>query len=123
MFLTRAACCSMRRRGRPCMNPEPYTTPSGRAQVALMFLTRGVLHHEAAWALWFAHARGLLPAALLRARGCEPRLLASLASACGAAASPRLLQQQHLFSVYVHVGANDAKFQGAFCQTEVFLDL
>lgn len=86
-----------------------------------MFLTRGVLHHEAAWALWFAHARGLLPAALLRARGCEPRLLAALAGACGAAASPRLLQQQHLFSVYVHVGANDAGFPGAPWRTRASL--
>ena len=83
------------------------------SQVALMFLTRGVLHHEAAWALWFAHARGLLPKTLIRARGCEPGLLQALAAACGAAASPRLLQQQHLFSVYVHVGANDAEFVGA----------
>lgn len=78
-----------------------------------MFLTRGVLHHEAAWALWFAHARGLLPRTLIRARGCEPALLQALAAACGAAASPRLLQQQHLFSVYVHIGANDAEFAGA----------
>ena len=83
------------------------------SQVALMFLTRGVLHHEAAWALWFAHARGLLPKTLIRARGCEPGLLQALAAACGAAASPRLLQQQHLFSVYVHIGANDAEFVGA----------
>jgi hypothetical protein len=78
-----------------------------------MFLTRGVLHHEAAWALWFAHARGLVPAAAVRARGCAPPLLAAMRGACGAAAGPRLLQQQHLFSVYVHVGANDAEFAGA----------
>ncbi len=82
------------------------------AQVALMFLTRGVLHHEAAWALWFAAARGLVPAAAVRARGCAPPQLAALRGACGAAAGPRLLQQQHLFSVYVHVGANDAEFAG-----------
>jgi len=59
-----------------------------------MFLTRGVLHHEAAWALWFAAARGLVPAAAVRARGCAPPQLAALRGACGAAAGPRLLQQQ-----------------------------
>jgi hypothetical protein len=75
-------------------------------QVAFMFLTRAELYHEASWDLWFRSAAGLLPVAALQAAGCEPGLLEHLRHVCGTRAGSTLLQQQHLFSIYVHVGAN-----------------
>jgi hypothetical protein len=36
------------------------------AQVAMMFLSRGELFHEATWEAWFRSAAGLIPAAYLR---------------------------------------------------------
>lgn len=33
----------------------------GAPKVALLFLTKGPMHHEAAWRLWLASAAGLLP--------------------------------------------------------------
>lgn len=82
-------------------------------QVAFMFLTRGVLYHEATWQVWFRGVAGLLPAAALQLAGCDPGLLEHLRHSCGAKAGARLLQQQHLFSVYAHVGANEASWTGA----------
>ena len=81
-------------------------------QVAFMFLTRGVMYHEAIWDLWFRSAAGLLPVAALSAANCEPGLLEHLGHSCGASAGGGALQQQHLFSVFVHVGANEEAFSG-----------
>ena len=78
-----------------------------------MFLTRGVMYHEAIWDLWFRSAAGLLPVAALSAANCEPGLLEHLGHSCGARAGGGALQQQHLFSVFVHVGANEEGFSGA----------
>ena len=35
-----------------------------------------------------------------------------LQSVCGPAAGGNVIQQQHLFNVYVHVGANEVNFTG-----------
>ena len=35
-------------------------------QVAMMFLTRGEIHQEPLWALWFQHLAGLVPVSALR---------------------------------------------------------
>ena len=40
------------------------------SQVAFMFLTRGVVYHEATWEVWFRSAAGLLPTAALHAADC-----------------------------------------------------
>lgn len=77
-----------------------------------MFLTRGVIYHEAVWRLWFSDAAGLLPMAALSAANCEPGLLEHLRHSCGTKAGESMLQQQHLYSVYVHVGANEKDFTG-----------
>ena len=77
-----------------------------------MFLTRGVIYHEAIWDMWFSSAAGLLPLAALSAANCEPGLLDLLRHSCGKQAGSTILQQQHLFSVYVHVGANEKSFTG-----------
>ncbi len=81
-------------------------------QVAFMFLTRGVIYHEAIWNMWFSSAAGLLPVASLSAANCEPGLLEHLRHSCGVQAGASVLQQQHLFSVYVHVGSNEKDFTG-----------
>ncbi len=39
-------------------------------QVAMLFLSRGELFHEATWALWFRNAAGLLPMSSLRKGTC-----------------------------------------------------
>ena len=78
-----------------------------------MFLTRGVIYHEAIWDLWFSGAAGLLPVAALAAANCEPGLLEHLRHSCGGQPGASVLQRQHLFSVYVHVGANEKGFSGA----------
>ena len=77
-----------------------------------MFLTRGIIYHEAIWRLWFSDAAGLLPVAALSAANCEPGLLEHLRHSCGTKAGESVLQQQHLYSVYVHVGANEKDFTG-----------
>lgn len=77
-----------------------------------MFLTRGVIYHEAIWDMWFSSAAGLLPVAALSAANCEPGLLELLRHSCGKQAGITILQQQHLYSVYVHVGANEKSFTG-----------
>ena len=82
-----------------------------------MFLTRGVMYHEAIWDLWFASAAGLLPVAALSAANCEPGLLEHLGHSCGARAGGGALQQQHLFSIFVHVGANEEGFSGLLTAT------
>lgn len=77
-----------------------------------MFLTRGVLYHEKTWEVWFSGAAGLLPMAALQAADCEPGLLEHLQHSCGAKSGAHVLQQQHLFSIYIHVGANEVNWKG-----------
>ena len=81
----------------------------------MMFLTRGDLPLEPVWERWFARAEGLLPASALRVGGCSAGALGRLRGACGAAGGPvnSPIRRQHLFNVYIHVGANDANFTGA----------
>ncbi len=38
--------------------------------MALLFLTRGEIYHEATWDAWFRSAAGLLPTAALHAADC-----------------------------------------------------
>ena len=40
-------------------------------------------------------------------------LLDHLKRSCGVRAGTGVLQQQHLFNVYIHVGSNEQEFQGA----------
>ena len=42
---------------------------------------------------------------------------------CGAASGSNIIQQQHLFSVYVHVGANEVNFTGQNCRIPVAGDV
>lgn len=44
--------------------------------------------------------------------GCTADQIKFLQSVCGAAAGGNVIQQQHLFNVYVHVGANEVNFTG-----------
>ena len=78
-----------------------------------MFLTRGKLHHEATWEMWFKRAEGALPVQAVREAGCTAANARRLQRICGAAAGPTAMQRQHLFNVYIHVGSNEKKFRGA----------
>ncbi len=85
-------------------------------QVAMMFLTKGALHHEASWRLWFQHAAGLIPRTLLTPEacnatsgnvtsgcgGCLEGKLEAARQLCGPRTGRGVLQQQHLFNVYIH---------------------
>jgi hypothetical protein len=80
-------------------------------QVALLFLTRGAMPHEAAWREWFRAAAGRAPAAALAAAACAggPRWEAARAACAGGAdltdpaADPLdAIARQSLFDVWVH---------------------
>ena len=45
--------------------------------------------------------------------GCTADKISGLQSMCGPAAGANVIQQQHLFNVYIHVGANEANFTGS----------
>ncbi|KAK9907953.1 hypothetical protein WJX75_000484 [Coccomyxa subellipsoidea] len=72
-------------------------------RVALMFLTRGALWHEAMWREWFRHAAGLVPADVIRAGNCSSEMFSTMAAWC-AVKGPleNAIGAQHLYSVYVH---------------------
>lgn len=77
--------------------------------MALLFLSRGRLHHELTWRKWFRSAGGQLPAdVVVRSGACGGEAgRQRLAAACGAQQAaadtgPGILARQHLFSVYVH---------------------
>ena len=44
--------------------------------------------------------------------GCAADQIGFLQKVCGPAARGNVIQQQHLFNVYVHVGANEVNFTG-----------
>ena len=62
-------------------------------KVALMFLTRGEMPHEPAWAAWLQSARGLVPLPVAAAPGfggCGPERVKELIAACGSGSSDSL---------------------------------
>ena len=62
-------------------------------KVALMFLTRGEMPHEPAWAAWLQSARGLVPLPVAAAPGfggCGPERVRELVAACGSGSSNSL---------------------------------
>lgn len=78
-----------------------------------MFLTRGHLHHEGTWTEWFRMAAGLLPRALVQSKGCEEEAMARIASSCAIPeGNATVIQQQRLFQIYIHVGLDNAEFDG-----------
>lgn len=73
-------------------------------KVALLFLTKGEMPHEATWRAWFKAAAGLMPREDAM-RLCErpPPWWTALHTACDRMADGRdQLAKQALFSVYVH---------------------
>ena len=54
-----------------------------------MFLTRGDLHQEPVWDLWFRHAKGLVPVSALKVHGCSPAFLGHLRQVRSAMSLPR----------------------------------
>lgn len=88
--------CWGRQEGDPCSS-------SLRApKVALMFLTRGPMHHEELWTRWLASAAGLVPADLLRFANCTDSYVAHLRNICQPPPGAGALEAQHLFTIYVH---------------------
>ena len=86
----------------------------GAPKVALLFLTKGAMAHDAMWAAWLEAAAGTVPADCARAAACAAdgggsgseggALLARLQQECaGDASKGDPLARQGLFSVYVHV--------------------
>ena len=47
-------------------------------QVAMLFMTRGPLHHEDSWAAWFEAAADTLPISLATSLGCDKASLAQV---------------------------------------------
>lgn len=85
----------------------------GAPKVALLFLTKGGMAHDAMWAAWLDAVGGVVPADCARAAACAAggggggggtaggALLARLQEECAGGGDP--LSRQGLFSVYVHV--------------------
>jgi hypothetical protein len=80
--------------------------------VALLFLTRGYLQHHDTWALWFGDAQGLLPVQAIQKAACTAETISAAGHTCGTSGGKGPLQQQHLYTVYVHVGINEKDFKG-----------
>ena len=86
----------------------------GSPKVALLFLTKGAMPHDAMWAAWLEGAAGLVAAdcaadaACAEAGGGTPggAVLSRLQEECAAGTDP--LSRQGLFSVYVHVPKGEA---------------
>lgn len=79
-----------------------------------MFLTRGYLQHHDTWQLWLGGAQGMLPIQALQKISCTAEAISTAGHTCGTSGGRGALQQQHLFSVYVHVGAKE-NFAGISC--------
>lgn len=77
-----------------------------------MFLTRGVLHHEATWRAWLHAASGLLPRVALQTLGCSNEDVKKVVSACTPSSGATVLAQQHLFNVLVHVSGSTPNWKG-----------
>ncbi len=66
---------------------RPQRALGRRAQVALMFLTRGAMPHESLWKVWLGAANGMLPLPAVAAAACGER-----EGTCNQAARAALLQ-------------------------------
>ena len=72
--------------------------------IALMFLTRGNLFHQALWREWFLSAKGVLPKEII----CAQKKRDSIVAACLDIKSDNLLSDkdiismQYLFNIYIH---------------------
>ena len=77
-------------------------------QVALLFLTRGPMPHERSWAAWLAAAKWLIPVEQAAQGQCtaglpeRARVADRRYEAVGRKAGKRHLDEQLLFSIYVH---------------------
>eukprot|EP00884_Botryococcus_braunii_P016679 jgi/Botrbrau1/3695/Bobra.0008s0022.1 len=81
---------------------DPCSSSLRAPKVALMFLTRGPMHHEGLWTRWLASAAGLVPADLLRFANCTDSYVAHLRNICRAPLDAGAVEAQHLFTIYVH---------------------
>lgn len=86
-----------------------------------MYLTKGELYHTETWKLWFEFAHGHLPLAQVKQACKTPGLLEKAQQLCQVktleGSGERVLANQHLFNVYVHVGLNNQEFEGELCRT------
>ncbi|KAK9863331.1 hypothetical protein WJX84_003503 [Apatococcus fuscideae] len=102
------------RRNQPKIGPaQPADTCAQLLQipkVAIMFLSRGALHHEQTWKDWFTYIHGHVPVHLLQAANCSSELTEQLQQVCGSGQGSDTISQQHLFSVYVHAPPSSLGF-------------
>eukprot|EP00884_Botryococcus_braunii_P000625 jgi/Botrbrau1/10563/Bobra.0343s0011.1 len=105
--------------GIPVQEPDACSGLLGIRKVALMFLTRGTLHHEATWRAWLQEASGLLPRNSLHAHGCNQETLDNVLSACTPDDGAPVLKTQYLFNIYVHVSGSTRDWTG-FSNGSVF---
>lgn len=81
-------------------------------QVAMMFLSTDLPHHKEMWRRWFKAAAGMLPRASVQKIGCDAAALATTASTCAVPEAGHAIEQQHLFTVYLHIDLNNKEFKG-----------
>ncbi|KAK9792478.1 hypothetical protein WJX73_003670 [Symbiochloris irregularis] len=81
-------------------------------KVAMLFMTRDAPHHHDMWSEWFKTAAGQLPHALVQKHGCDADALATIAAVCAVPEGVNALQQQLLYTVYIHVTLENKEFNG-----------
>lgn len=99
----------------------------GMPKVALIFLIRDFLPHEELWRVWLASAAGLVNTKCIKGLPCQNlgrEYWHQVQQACGNShfnANQTVLQQQHMFSIYVHNWPNSTAFppDSIFYNTEV----
>lgn len=85
------------------MSADACAEALGIDKVAMLFLSKGVIHHHLFWRQWFASAAGKIP----REKGCSSDGRVIEDSACQHVLNPEFhfddpVQYQVLFSLYVH---------------------
>ena len=110
-----------------CMTPyRPASCCSAQcaSQVALLFLVRGAMHHEAIWRSWFEGAGGLVPKSTAFAQCSDPasKDCAYLLEQAGSKHS-NVLSRQHLFSVHVHAGPDFKGYPRGHVFSKTLLDI
>lgn len=77
-------------------------------QVALMFLVRGDIHHEASWTQWIGNVANILPPSIAcndEARGCYTKMLDKQKPA------KSIYDEQTFFTIYVHTKTDYPGYQ------------
>ncbi|KAK9804844.1 hypothetical protein WJX72_008462 [[Myrmecia] bisecta] len=96
----------------PADHPDACAAALQMPKVALMFLTPSDMPHEEFWGLWIRSAAGLVQVDCVALEVCENgRKLGELQKACLLNRRTGAVEQQHLFTLYVHTSPGHTGFK------------